>query len=163
MNSIFTIKRVFYSSDDGHDVSTLIGYVTDEDKAIKKVDELNRLHEEAELLKNKIDIHVKEVLLPSLDPIEYISSPSPPKWLPGISKKEITNEMREEREQIRALQIKASLINNERSHVFNLKIDSLKQDYIDSLHINPDILKIMEDEQNYDSVSCYDYKKLEEM
>lgn len=163
MSVIFIINRVFYSSDDGHDCRTILGYVTEEEKAVKKVAELNRLHVEADFIKNKIDIHVNEVILPSLTPIYYEPIPQLLKWRPGISEKEITKEMREVREGIVALQLKAKQINREKSKLHTAKIESLKQAYIESLHVDPDVMKVMEEEGRYDSVNNYEYAKLEEL
>jgi len=163
MGKIFLINRVFYNSDAGYDDNTVLGYVTSEEVAKIKVSELNKLHEEVEILTKKIDEHASQVIRPSLGNIEYEVCPQYPKWGPGIHQDEITKEMRDERNRIIELQEEVSKRNNDRQCLWYDKAEKLKQEYIRSLNISPDVAKAMIAERGYDSVQCYTYEELEEL
>lgn len=165
MNNIFIINRVFYDSDDGNNKTTLIGYVLTEDLAIQKVADLNRLHELAVIIEDKLVKYLTEVIIPSLEVTQYEVIPQYPKWKDGIHQNEITVEMRDERNRIIKLQEEVTQRNNEKSRAKEEKVKKLKQDYIDSLHLCSEVLKVMGDEQGYEynPIIGYKYEKIEEL
>ena len=79
MIEIFIINRVFYNGDAGYDDDSLMGYVTSEEMAIKKVARLNELHKEAAALSEKITDHFFNVIQPSVPQEEYEEYPRYPK------------------------------------------------------------------------------------
>lgn len=159
--SVFIINRVFYSSDDGYDRNTLIGYVTSEQDAVELVANLNNRHKEAEILKKKI--YEYECILINIEHEKHEECPIYPKWKQGIHQDEITIEMRKERNRIIELQNEVHKRNNEKDRIRREKIESLKQAYIDSLHIRPDVLEVFNTEQRYESVLRYAYEKIEKI
>jgi hypothetical protein len=163
MSEVLLINRIWYNGDAGYDDSTVIGYVTSEEAAIKKVARLNDLHEKAEQFKKKISDFVYEGIRPSLAPVAYEEAPSYPKWRPGIRQNEITEEMREERNRIIQIQHEVHARNMEKEQIQSNIVDKLKQAYIVSLNIPPDVQKVMELEEGHDSVLRYSYEKIEEL
>ena len=71
--------------------------------------------------------------------------------------------MRAERDSIIQLQGEVQERNQKKSNVRQKQVEKLKQEYIDSLKISPDVLKIMEAEEGSNEVLRYEYKKIEEL
>ncbi len=101
MNEIFIIRSIPMDYESCPDN---IGFVETEDLAIKKVNHLNDILQKAKNLREQIYEYESKIIRPSLPPKGYEKTPDLPKWKSGISEKEITTEMREERIRIKQLQ-----------------------------------------------------------
>jgi len=133
-----------------------IGYVKTEELAIKTVDHLNDVHKKADEILSLVWIFT------SLPASYYEEIPKYPKWRSGIPESEITQEMRDEREKIKELQKEVQSRNNIRGRERSNHIDKLRQEYIDSLNLDPEVLETMKREVN-NSITHYEYKLLEEL
>jgi hypothetical protein len=163
MIEVFIINRVYYNSDAGYEDNSLQGYVLSEESAKKLIVRLNELHKEAAALSEKITDHVFNVIQPSVPQEEYEDYPQYPKWRPGISAKEITEKMRAERDRIIQLQAEVQERNHKKSCARQEQIEKLKQEYIVSLNISPEVMKTMEAEDGGNTVLRYEYEKIEEL
>ena len=163
MLEIFIIKRIIYNSDAGEEGDILLGYVTSEEVAIKKVARLNMLHKEATVLSEKISEQLFNIIEPSIAPEEMEEYPQYPKWRPGIPQNEITEEMRAERDRIVQIQVEIRERHRQIESIRREKVEKLKQEYIDSLNISLDVLETMDAEQGCSEVLRYGYEKIEEL
>jgi len=83
------------------------------------------------------------------------------KWKDGIHQNEITEEMRNERNKIIQMQGEVRKRNFEKSRIREQQIEYLKQNYVNSLNIDSDVIETMKSE--HCDVLHYDYEKIEEI
>jgi hypothetical protein len=161
---IFIINQIFYNDDADKEGTSLLGYMTSEESAIKKVARLNELHEQAKIFRTNILNYISAIIEPSVPDVDYEEGPILPKWKSGIHMNEVTEEMRSERNRIQALRNEASKIYFEKSRIRTEQVDKLTQEYIESLNIPHDVMKMVDIKSwgSY-SVSRYEYKKIEEL
>ena len=104
METIFIIRAI--SGD--YDISNYtVGWVETKEQSIEKVKHMNEIRELAIKMRTKIWEHRNSLydIVPKEDSEE---SPSYPKWPAGIAQRDITKEMRDERNRIKQLQSEIS-------------------------------------------------------
>jgi elongation factor P--beta-lysine ligase len=140
MDKIYIIESIpgDYDSD-----PSIIGYIEDKDIAKETVRKLNETLEKAKEWNEKISDYLINVINPSIPEEEREEVPEIPKWKAGISEKEITDEMRSERNRIKALQVEIGERNHEKYLKWKLQSDELQKEYIYSFNIDPEILVMM--------------------
>jgi len=155
MESIFIIRSITndYDCENG-----IVGWVETKEQAIEKTNYMNEVHELAQKYKEKIWEH-RQHLYDIVPKEETETEPSYPKWPAGIAQKDITQEMRDERERIKKLQSEIRERNNVKYEKRGTEISKLSQEFIDSLNLSPEVLE----ELNVEHVSRYDWFELEKL
>jgi len=171
METIFIIRAI--SSDWDVD-DWCVGWVETEELAKNKAKHKNEVLELSEKYKTLIREH-RSSLYDIVPQEETEEIPHYPKWAEvwvdelrlsefnkkpeGISQKDITKEMRDERNRIIQLQKEIGERNDVKYKKRQEKIDELSQKYIDSLNISSEVL----DEMKVEYVSSYDWYELEKL
>lgn len=155
MESIFIIRAI--SSD--YDVSPwAIGWVETKEQAIEMSKHMNEVRELTEKYRNKIwdyRLHLYDTV--PREELEHI--PSYPKWPAGIAQKDITPEMREERDRIKKLQDEIGVRNGVKNKKRHDEIEKLVQEFINGLNLSSEVLE----ELKVEHVQLYDWYELEKL
>lgn len=155
MNSIFIIRSITsdYEGSDG-----TVGWVETKEQAIEKAKHMNKIHELAVKFNHeKWEYHSH--LHNTLPKEELEDVPSYPKWPAGIAHRDITSEMRDERERIKQLQVQIGERNGVKNKKRHDEIERLTKEFVDCLNLSPEILE----EMKVEYVSHYDWFELKKL
>lgn len=155
MDTIFVIRAI--SSD--YDISPWpVGWVETKEEAIEKAKHMNEVHELTVKYRDKIWDY-RNSLYDTLPKEELEHIPSYPKWPAGIAQKDITKEMRDERDSIKKLQDEIGERNGVKNKKRHDEIERLTQEFVNSLNLSSEVLKELEVEH----VDSYDWFELEKL
>jgi len=119
---------------------SIVGWVETKELAENKTQEMNKNLEIAMEFNKEIWAY-RNSLYNTIEKEQDEVVPSFPKWKAGIHMNEITKEMRDERNRIQKEAEEIMKRNSERDKRFRDKLDSKVKEFIDSLNINEDIMR----------------------
>lgn len=137
-----------------------IGFVEDEEIAKNLIIHLNKLNEIAKSILENLYNYVNNVIQPSVEKEEMEKFPVIPKWPAGLSEKEITKEMRDERTNLSKLQIEIQERNRVKWERWDKQVKILTEEHINSLGLEPDVYKMLKWKKN-ESISGFSYHMIE--